>query len=99
MISISHDILGVIARYVGDPCITARVCKHWNEITESIYPFLFKDYKKEGDLKPFLKRAVELCPEGNEKSLVQTIYTLVIEEARFFPEGEAKIKESVNRTM
>ncbi len=96
MTSISHDILGVIVRYIGDPCITAPVCSQWNKITESIYPFLFKDYKKVEDLKPFLERAVELCPEGDEKSLVQTIYTLVIEETRFFPEGEAKVKESVN---
>lgn len=96
MTSISSDILNVIIRYVGDPCITARVCKHWNRITESIYPFLFKDYEKEGDLKPFLKRVVEMCPGGDEKSLVQMVYKLVLEGARFCPEGEAKVKDSLN---
>lgn len=96
MTSISSDILNVIIKYVGDPCITARVCKHWNRITESIYPFLFKDYEKEGDLKPFLKHAVEMCPGGDEKSLVQMVYKLVLAGARFYPEGEAKVKDSLN---
>lgn len=94
MNSLSHDMLGVIVRYVGSPSITAPVCKRWNEATESIYPGFFKDYQKQSDLKPFLKRAIEICQKDDNKSLVQTVYESVLGEARLFRKTEARIKIS-----
>lgn len=97
MIFLPPDILEVITRYVGSPSITAPVCKQWKEITERIYPGLFKNYQKQSDLIPFLGRAMELCQKDDEKSLVQIIYESVLGEARLFPEAEAKVKD--NRSL
>ncbi|HSW87093.1 MAG TPA: leucine-rich repeat domain-containing protein [Rhabdochlamydiaceae bacterium] len=95
MNSLSHDMLGVIARYVANPLTTAPVCKQWNEATKSIYQGLFKDYQKQSDLNPFCGRALEICQKDDHKSLVQTVYASVLGEARLFPK-DAKIKESLS---
>ncbi|HSW87094.1 MAG TPA: leucine-rich repeat domain-containing protein [Rhabdochlamydiaceae bacterium] len=93
MISLNQDVLGVIIGYVSTPYITAPVCKQWRDITELVYPTLLAGYQEEPDLNPFFLRAAEMQPKGtSEKSLVQTIYTLVIKEAGFFFEGKKKIK-------
>lgn len=95
MIFLPHDVLVTIASYVRDPYVTAPICKRLKEITELIYPTLLADYQKESNLNSFFLRAVELQPKGTSaKSLVQTIYTLVIKEAGFFFEGKEKIKIS-----
>lgn len=94
MNSLSHDMLGVIVRYVGSPLTTAPVCKQWNETTGKMYPGLFKDYAKQSDLKPFLEHAIEICQKDDHKSLVQTVYKSVLGEARLFRKTEARIKIS-----
>ncbi len=96
MNSLSHDMLGVIARYVANPLTTAPVCKQWNEATKSIYQGLFKDYQKQSDLNPFCGRAIEICQKDDQKSLVQTVYASVLGEARLFHKTEARNKESLS---
>lgn len=92
--SLPQDILVTIARLVKEPRLTAIPCKHLYKITDLVYPVILNDYQKNIDLKPFVKRAVELYPQGSEKLLVQTIYALVINEAGFFFNGRNAIKNS-----